>query len=69
MKYLNLIEEIVEVVCCRLSPLQSELYNHFIHSKNVKKVINEEMKQSKILAYITALKKLCNHPKVHISGE
>lgn len=37
--------------------------------EQVKKVINEEMKQSKILAYITALKKLCNHPKVHISGE
>ncbi|XP_034681411.1 protein CHROMATIN REMODELING 25 [Vitis riparia] len=60
----HLPPKIVEVVCCRLSPLQSELYNHFIHSKNVKKVINEEMKQSKILAYITALKKLCNHPKL-----
>ncbi|KAL7002809.1 DNA-dependent ATPase protein rad54 [Sarracenia purpurea var. burkii] len=29
----------------------------------VKRAITEEMKQSKILAYITALKKLCNHPK------
>ncbi|XP_026452872.1 protein CHROMATIN REMODELING 25-like isoform X1 [Papaver somniferum] len=27
--------KIVEVVCCKLSPLQLELYNHFIHSKNV----------------------------------
>ncbi|KAG6482364.1 hypothetical protein ZIOFF_058995 [Zingiber officinale] len=56
--------EIIEVVCCRLTPLQLELYNHFIQSKNVKRVISEEMKQSKILAYITALKKLCNHPKL-----
>ena len=32
-------------------------------------MLNEEMKHSKILAYITALKKLCNHPKVYISGE
>jgi DNA repair and recombination protein RAD54 and RAD54-like protein len=28
-------------------------------------LISEEAKQSKILAYITALKKLCNHPKVN----
>lgn len=27
--------QMVEVVCCKLTPLQSDLYNHFIHSKNV----------------------------------
>ncbi|KAL3621160.1 DNA-dependent ATPase protein rad54 [Castilleja foliolosa] len=60
----HLPPKIVEVVCCKLTPLQSQLYNHFIHSKNVKRAISEEAKQSKILAYITALKKLCNHPKL-----
>ncbi|KAH0681279.1 hypothetical protein KY284_022364 [Solanum tuberosum] len=60
----HLPPKIIEVVCCKLTPLQSELYNHFIHSKNVKRAIAEEAKQSKILAYITALKKLCNHPKL-----
>ncbi|PON69110.1 Helicase [Parasponia andersonii] len=60
----HLPPKIIEVVCCKLTPLQSELYNHFIHSKNVKRAISEELKQSKILAYITALKKLCNHPKL-----
>lgn len=60
----HLPPKIIEVVCCKLTPLQSQLYNHFIHSKNVKRAIDEEMKQSKILAYITALKKLCNHPKL-----
>ncbi|CAK9143929.1 unnamed protein product [Ilex paraguariensis] len=30
----------------------------------VKQAITEETKKSKILAYITALKKLCNHPKL-----
>ncbi|KAH9603101.1 hypothetical protein KSS87_010376, partial [Heliosperma pusillum] len=60
----HLPPKIVEVVCCKLTPLQSELYNHFIQSKNVKRVINEQAKHSKILAYITALKKLCNHPKL-----
>ncbi|XP_062020787.1 protein CHROMATIN REMODELING 25-like, partial [Rosa rugosa] len=56
--------KIIEVVCCKLTPLQLDLYNHFIHSKNVKRAISEDTKQTKILAYITALKKLCNHPKL-----
>ncbi|KAF5751213.1 protein CHROMATIN REMODELING 25 [Tripterygium wilfordii] len=60
----HLPPKIVEVVCCKLTPLQLVLYNHFLHSKNVKQAITEEAKQSKILAYITALKKLCNHPKL-----
>ncbi|CAN6245995.1 unnamed protein product [Urochloa humidicola] len=60
----HLPPKIVEVVCCKLTPLQTTLYNHFIHSKNVKCLISEEAKQSKILAYITVLKKLCNHPKL-----
>lgn len=60
----HLPPKMIEVVCCKLTPLQSELYNHFIQSKNVKRLITEEIKQSKILAYITALKKLCNHPKL-----
>ncbi|KAJ9537882.1 hypothetical protein OSB04_030615 [Centaurea solstitialis] len=60
----HLPPKIVEVVCCKLTPLQTELYNHFIHSKNVKQAIAEDVKQTKILAYITALKKLCNHPKL-----
>ncbi|PKA56106.1 DNA repair and recombination protein RAD54 [Apostasia shenzhenica] len=58
------VNQIVEVVCCKLTPLQLQLYKHFIQSKNIKHVISEELKQSKILAYITALKKLCNHPKL-----
>ncbi|CAA6658879.1 unnamed protein product [Spirodela intermedia] len=60
----HLPPKIVEVVCCKLTHLQLELYNHFLQSKNVKKAITTEMKRSKILAYITALKKLCNHPKL-----
>lgn len=95
--------QIIEVVCCKLSPLQSDLYNHFIHSNNVnylvhifwwyfelgsvfnftisilticckyhvkvKRAITEETKQSNILTYITALKKLSNHPKVKFLQE
>lgn len=32
---LFLAVQIVEVVCCKLTPLQSDLYKHFIQSKNV----------------------------------
>ncbi|KAK9054583.1 hypothetical protein SSX86_025662 [Deinandra increscens subsp. villosa] len=60
----HLPPKIVEVVCCKLTPLQKELYTHFIHSKNVKQALAEDVKQTKVLAYITALKKLCNHPKL-----
>ncbi|GMH02698.1 hypothetical protein Nepgr_004537 [Nepenthes gracilis] len=60
----HLPPKMVEVVCCKLTPLQSQLYNHFIHSKNIKRVFTEETKKSNILACITALKKLCNHPKL-----
>ncbi|XP_068642553.1 protein CHROMATIN REMODELING 25 isoform X2 [Aristolochia californica] len=60
----HLPPKIVEVVCCKLTPLQSELYSYFVQSKNFTQAVVEEMKQSKILAYITALKKLCNHPKL-----
>ncbi|CAM0943959.1 unnamed protein product [Alopecurus aequalis] len=60
----HLPPKIVEVVCCKLTPLQMTLYNHFIQSKNVKRLLSEEAKQAKVLAYITALKKLCNHPKL-----
>ncbi|KAG0470025.1 hypothetical protein HPP92_016725 [Vanilla planifolia] len=59
----HLPPKIVEVVCCKLTPLQIQLYKHFVQSKNVKHVISE-LKQSTILACITALKKLCNHPKL-----
>ncbi|WVZ22366.1 hypothetical protein V8G54_000910 [Vigna mungo] len=60
----HLSPKIVEAVCCKLTPLQSDPYKHFIQSKNVKRAITDKLKQSKILACITALKKLCNHPKV-----
>ncbi|XP_010534308.1 PREDICTED: protein CHROMATIN REMODELING 25 isoform X2 [Tarenaya hassleriana] len=60
----HLPPKIIEVVCCKMTPLQSNMYNHFISSKNLKRAIADKAKQSKVLAYITALKKLCNHPKL-----
>eukprot|EP01018_Ginkgo_biloba_P036784 Gb_13099 [translate_table: standard] len=60
----HLPPKIVEVVCCKLTDLQANLYRHFIQSKNVKQVLEDQSKRSKVLASITALKKLCNHPKL-----
>ncbi|XP_072853686.2 DNA repair and recombination protein RAD54-like isoform X1 [Pogona vitticeps] len=59
-KYLPV--KIEQVVCCRLTPLQSELYKRFL--KQAKPA--EDLKEGKIsvssLSSITSLKKLCNHP-------
>ncbi|XP_036610725.1 DNA repair and recombination protein RAD54-like [Trichosurus vulpecula] len=59
-KYLPV--KIEQVVCCRLTPLQTELYRRFL--KQAKPV--EELRAGKMsvssLSSITSLKKLCNHP-------
>ncbi|XP_043941837.1 DNA repair and recombination protein RAD54-like [Protopterus annectens] len=61
-KYLPV--KIEQVVCCRLTSLQIELYKCFL--KQAKPV--EELKSGKIsvssLSSITSLKKLCNHPSL-----
>ncbi|KAJ8276958.1 hypothetical protein GJAV_G00069810 [Gymnothorax javanicus] len=59
-KYLPV--KIEQVVCCRLTPLQTELYKQFLRQAKPA----EELQTGKIsmssLASITTLKKLCNHP-------
>ncbi|KAG5548137.1 hypothetical protein RHGRI_013736 [Rhododendron griersonianum] len=51
--------------CVVIKSLTTEVTSCFAYPKiQVKRAITEEVKQSKILAYITALKKLCNHPKL-----
>ncbi|KAL2620529.1 hypothetical protein R1flu_000734 [Riccia fluitans] len=60
----HLPPKIVQVVCCKLTDLQLKVYGHFIRSKNVRQVLEDKAKRSKVLASITALKKLCNHPKL-----
>ena len=56
----------VEIVCCKMTQLQEDLYKHFLHSKVAKEMINKSggKKSCKVLGAITALKKLCNHPKL-----
>ena len=48
------------VVFCNLAPFQLDLYNHFIHSPDIKSLVRG--KGSQPLKAIGMLKKLCNHP-------
>jgi len=57
-KYLPVKYE--HVVFCRLAPFQLDLYNHFVQSDDIKKLLRG--KGSQPLKAIGLLKKLCNHP-------
>lgn len=56
------------IVCCRLTPLQKQIYLNYLNSEAIKKTVksvssNQDAKPSlSTLVSITTLKKLCNHP-------
>ncbi|TMW56631.1 hypothetical protein Poli38472_006641 [Pythium oligandrum] len=56
----HLPPKLMQVVCCPLSPLQDELYTHFLESSAFRNMMKKE--SANVLSSITALKKLCNHP-------
>jgi DNA repair and recombination protein RAD54 and RAD54-like protein len=58
----HLPPKLLQVVCVRPSPLQRQLYEHFLSSKELHLVMSG--RQSGVLASITALRKLVNHPKL-----
>jgi len=69
----HLPPKVVQVVCCRPSPIQVQLYQLILRSKSVRKLTSEETEgegggRSKgglqALPLITSLKKLCQHPKL-----
>ena len=58
----HLPPKLIQIVCCKLSPLQTELYMHFVNA-----VLSQRMAKTGgtgTLGCILALKKLCNHPKL-----
>ncbi|XP_072317853.1 DNA repair and recombination protein RAD54-like [Eucyclogobius newberryi] len=59
-KYLP--EKTEQVVCCRLTPLQSRLYQHFLKQANPLEKLQDGKINVSSLSSITSLKKLCNHP-------
>lgn len=56
-------KQVVQVVCCRLTPLQQSLYEHFLLSTATRRLLSGS-KATGVLSAITCLKKLCNHPKL-----
>ena len=58
-----------QVVCCRLTPLQSQLYKLLIQSKVLRMELNKSKSGSGMsassLAFITQLKKLANRKWNH----
>ena len=63
----NLFIQVIEVVCCKLTELQENLYNHFLTSKATRNLVSGK-KSAGVLSAITNLKKLCNHPKLIYDG-
>ena len=65
----HLPTKLLTVVCCKPTPLQVQLYNHFLKSKSVKQAMRESGDQSDgkmggaVLGIIQSLSKLCNHPR------
>eukprot|EP00775_Hariotina_reticulata_P012633 gene12633-12762_t len=59
----HLPPKVVQVVVCRLTPLQRELYEHFLLSNATRRLLAGS-KATGVLSAITCLKKLCNHPKL-----
>jgi DNA repair and recombination protein RAD54 and RAD54-like protein len=58
----HLPPKLVQVVCCNLTDIQQQMYNHLITSKDMQHVMDG--KQVNCLASIQLLMKLCNHPSL-----
>jgi SNF2 family DNA or RNA helicase len=58
----HLPPKLLQVVCVKLAPLQRALYDHFLSSKELQHIMSG--RQSGVLASITALRKLVNHPRL-----
>jgi DNA repair and recombination protein RAD54 and RAD54-like protein len=58
----HLPPKLVQVVCCNLTEIQQNMYQHLITSKDMQHVLDG--KQVNCLASIQMLMKLCNHPSL-----
>ena len=59
--------QVVEVVCCRPSQLQRDLYEHFLRSNAAQRLLSSAAAgkaKASALTAINALRKLCGHPKL-----
>jgi len=58
----HLPPKLVQVVCCNLTDIQKNMYQHLIESKDMQHVLDG--KQVNCLSSIQMLMKLCNHPRL-----
>jgi len=58
----HLPPKLVQVVCCKLTDMQQNIYNHLIGSKAIQQITDG--KQVNCLSSIQMLMKLCNHPRL-----
>jgi DNA repair and recombination RAD54-like protein len=58
----HLPPKLVQVVCCNLTDIQKNMYQHLISSKDMQHVLDG--KQVNCLSSIQMLMKLCNHPRL-----
>jgi len=63
----HLPPKLVQVVCCNLTDIQQNMYQHLISSKDMQHVLDG--KQVNCLASIQMLMKLCNHPSLIASED
>ncbi|XP_070798977.1 DNA excision repair protein ERCC-6 isoform X1 [Pituophis catenifer annectens] len=62
---LSLPDKNEQVLFCRLTAEQQQLYKKFIDSKEVYQILNREMQ---IFPGLIALRKMCNHPDIFSGG-
>jgi len=63
----HLPPKLVQVVCCNLTEIQQNMYQHLCTSKDMQHVL--EGKQVNCLGSIQMLMKLCNHPSLVVDGD
>ena len=63
----HLPPKLVQVVCCNLTDIQQNMYQHLVSSKDMQHVLDG--KQVNCLGSIQALMKLCNHPSLIVDEE
>jgi len=63
----HLPPKLVQVVCCNLTEIQQNMYQHLVNSKATQHVLDG--KQVNCLSSIQMLMKLCNHPSLIASDD
>ena len=63
----HLPPKLVQVVCCNLTEMQTNMYQHLVTSKEMQHVVDG--KQVNCLGSIQMLMKLCNHPRLIVEEE